>query len=96
MLDQGEADDKIIAVLENDQMWSGVNDVSELPTVLVDRLRHYFSVYKALTPDEAAHVKIDAAYGRDGRDGRQGGDGGLRRGVRRVRRHLLSSGAAGD
>jgi inorganic pyrophosphatase len=65
MLDQGEADDKIIAVLENDQMWSGVNDVSELPKVLVDRLRHYFSVYKALTPDEAARVKIDAPYGRE-------------------------------
>lgn len=65
MLDQGEADDKIIAVLENDAMWSGVNDIAELPKVLVDRLRHYFSIYKALTPEEAVSVKIDAAYGRD-------------------------------
>ncbi len=65
MLDNGEADDKIITVLENDAMWSGVNDVSELPEVLVDRLRHYFSIYKALTPEEAGKVKIDAAYGRE-------------------------------
>ena len=65
MLDGGEADDKIIAVLENDAMWSGVDDVDELPKVLVDRLRHYFSIYKALTPDEAVQIKIDAAYGRD-------------------------------
>ena len=65
MLDNGEADDKIIAVLENDAMWSGVNDVTELPTVLVDRLRHYFSIYKALTPEEAGKVKIDAPYGRE-------------------------------
>ncbi|QDT69312.1 Inorganic pyrophosphatase [Planctomycetes bacterium MalM25] len=65
MLDNGEADDKIIAVLENDAMWSGVNDISELPKVMVDRLRHYFSIYKSLTPEEAAEVKIDAPYGRD-------------------------------
>ena len=65
MLDSEEADDKIIAVLENDAMWSGVNDIDELPTVLVDRLRHYFSIYKALTPEEAVSIKIDSAYGRD-------------------------------
>ena len=45
-------------------MWSGVNDIDELPKVLVDRLRHYFSIYKALTPEEAVSVKIDTAYGR--------------------------------
>lgn len=65
MLDSGEADDKIIAVLENDAMWSGVNDIVELPNVMVDRLRHYFSIYKSLTPEEAAEVKIDAPYGRE-------------------------------
>lgn len=65
MLDNNEADDKIIAVLENDAMWSGVNDINELPKVMVDRLRHYFSIYKSLTPEEAAPVKIAAAYGRD-------------------------------
>lgn len=65
MLDNNEADDKIIAVLENDAMWSGVNDIDELPKVMVDRLRHYFSIYKSLTPEESAPVKIAAAYGRE-------------------------------
>ncbi len=64
MLDDGEADDKIIAVLENDAMWSNVNDIHELPKVLVDRLRHYFSIYKALTPD-CMPVEIAASYGRE-------------------------------
>ena len=64
MLDNGEADDKIIAVLDADAMWLDVNDVSELPHVLVDRLRHYFSTYKMLSPDED-RVRIDAAYSRD-------------------------------
>ncbi|TWT87709.1 Inorganic pyrophosphatase [Pseudobythopirellula maris] len=65
MLDGGEADDKIIGVLDNDAMWGGVNDITELPKVLVDRLRHYFSIYKALTPEEATGVKIDRTYGRE-------------------------------
>jgi len=64
MLDNGEADDKIIAVLDADAMWLDVQDVSELPSVLVDRLRHYFSTYKMLSPDED-RVTIDAAYPRE-------------------------------
>jgi inorganic pyrophosphatase len=63
MLDNGEADDKIIAVLENDNMWQDVTDVAQLPKVMVDRLRHYFSTYKMLSPDDAK-VEIAAAYDR--------------------------------
>lgn len=64
MLDTEEADDKIIAVLDRDAMYEQINDVSELPKVLVDRLRHYFSTYKMLSPDDPT-VKIDDAYGRE-------------------------------
>ncbi len=52
MLDGGEADDKIIAVLANDFVWGEVEDIGQLPKVLVERLRHYFSTYKLL-PDTA-------------------------------------------
>ncbi|MEM6654763.1 MAG: inorganic pyrophosphatase [Planctomycetota bacterium] len=65
MLDNDEADDKIIAVLNNDAMWGDAHDVTDLPKVLVDRLRHYFSTYKSLTPEDAAKVRIDKAYGRE-------------------------------
>jgi inorganic pyrophosphatase len=64
MHDNGEADDKIIAVLESDNMWQDVKDVSELPKVMVDRLRHYFSTYKMLNPDDAK-VTIPETYGRE-------------------------------
>lgn len=64
MLDGGEADDKIIAVLENDTFWNHVEDISELPEVLVERLRHYFSTYK-LIPGEDSQVSIAAEYGRE-------------------------------
>lgn len=63
MLDDGEADFKIIAVLDADAMWSDVREVSELPKVMVDRLRHYFSTYKMLSPDEA-RVTIDGIWDR--------------------------------
>ncbi len=65
MLDNGEADDKIVAVLEGDNMWNDCNDVTELPKVMVDRLRHYFSTYKMLSPEDKPSVVIDALYGRD-------------------------------
>ncbi|MFQ5730441.1 MAG: inorganic pyrophosphatase [Planctomycetaceae bacterium] len=64
MLDGGDADDKIIAVLENDHLWGDIADLSELPSALVERLRHYFSTYKVL-PDEKSTVDIREPYGRE-------------------------------
>ena len=64
MLDDGEADDKIIAVLEKDHVWSNVHDISELPQSIVERLRHYFSTYKSL-PGEESKVQVGDAYGRE-------------------------------
>jgi Inorganic pyrophosphatase len=60
-IDGGEADDKIIAVLENDNVWGGVEDISELPEILVERLRHYFSTYK-LIPGEKSQMVIKKVY----------------------------------
>jgi inorganic pyrophosphatase len=63
MIDGGEADDKLIAVLENDHLWGAVKEVRELPDVIVERLRHYFSTYK-LVPGDPSRVSIDATYDR--------------------------------
>ncbi len=63
MLDDGEADDKVIAVLDNDQFWRETKDVDDLPQVLVERLLHYFSTYK-LVPGKASTVRIGKAYDR--------------------------------
>lgn len=61
MIDQGEADDKIIAVLANDNLYAHIEDISELPDIYVERLRHYFSTYK-LVPGESASVDVSEAY----------------------------------
>jgi len=62
MVDSGEADDKIIAVLENDLVWGDARDVRDLPKVLIERLQHYFMTYK-LVPGESATANIKRIYG---------------------------------
>ncbi|MFO8037566.1 MAG: inorganic pyrophosphatase [Anaerolineales bacterium] len=61
-LDNGRADDKIIAVLENDALWGKVRHISELTEAVVERLSHYFSTYK-LRPDEVSEVVVGDPYG---------------------------------
>jgi inorganic pyrophosphatase len=63
-IDGGEADDKIIAVLENDRFWRDTTDVSELPEVLVNRLEHYFSTYK-MRPGGQSQMSIERVFDRD-------------------------------
>jgi inorganic pyrophosphatase len=64
MIDNGEADDKIIAVLENDNMWGTARDISDVPPVLIERLQHYFLTYK-LVPGQRAVARIRKVFGRD-------------------------------
>lgn len=63
MLDGGEADDKIIAVLKNDSVYGAWNDVSELPQNIVNRLKHYFLTYKQL-PGEPSKTEITHVFGK--------------------------------
>ena len=62
LIDRGEADDKIIAVLEGDYVWDHVKDISQLAPVLVERLEHYFSTYK-LVPGEPNKLTVSGKYG---------------------------------
>ncbi len=48
MLDQGEADDKIIAVAENDMSVIHYEDVSELPDHFFREIKNFFEDYKKL------------------------------------------------
>ncbi len=62
MCDHGEADDKIIAVIEDDPLWSKVEDISEMPEAIIDRMMHYFLTYK-FCPGEVQNVSIGEPYG---------------------------------
>jgi len=63
MIDGGQADDKIIAVMQNDEIYSGWDDIDHLPQSLVERLKHYFLTYKAM-PGTANKAEITHTYGK--------------------------------
>jgi inorganic pyrophosphatase len=64
LIDRGEADDKIIAVLQGDYVWGEAKDIADVPPVLVERLEHYFSTYK-LVPGEGQRIRVAGTYGYD-------------------------------
>jgi len=65
MIDRGEADDKIVAVLEGDASYGAWRDVHQMPKTLIDRLRHYFLTYKAGPDTLDDPVEITHIYDRD-------------------------------
>ena len=66
MIDKGEADDKIIAILKGDEVFSGIKSIEDCPPTLVDRLKHYFLTYKQIPNEENegdVNVSIAEVYG---------------------------------
>jgi inorganic pyrophosphatase len=62
IIDRGEADDKIVAVLEGDYVWGNAREIDDLPGALLERLVHYFSTYK-LVSGEAPQLSVTGRYG---------------------------------
>ncbi len=64
LLDGGEADDKIIAVLKGDKVYGEYTETADLPDGIMSRIEHYFLTYKSL-PDEPNRCEIAYSYGRE-------------------------------
>jgi inorganic pyrophosphatase len=62
MVDDGEQDDKLIAVAAKDRQWRDINDISELPQHLVAEMKNFFETYKRLKGGE---VEITDVLGRE-------------------------------
>ena len=66
MIDGGEADDKIVAVLKGDKVYEEWKDISEVPEALIQRLKHYFLTYKNVPGDgKKVEVEITHIYGKE-------------------------------
>lgn len=71
LIDKGEPDDKILAVLHHDPFFAHIQDYQELPPHFLREVTHFFSVYKHLEGHttetkgwegrEAAHERIHHA-----------------------------------
>lgn len=64
LVDDNEADDKVIAVLKGDKVFEQYKEISELPKGILERFEHYFLTYKSL-PDAPNVCEIAFSYGRE-------------------------------
>lgn len=65
MIDKGEADDKIIAVMKGDEIYEQWKDISQCPVSVINRLKHYFLTYKNIPGDAVREVEIANVYGKE-------------------------------
>jgi inorganic pyrophosphatase len=65
MIDGGEADDKIISIIEGDAVMSEWNDISDMTPAVLDLIRHYFFTYKQSPDSTKSVVEIAETYGRE-------------------------------
>ena len=59
MIDQGEIDDKIIAVAKNDMSVSHIGELSELPAHLLQQVHRFFEDYKKLEHKEVKVLEFE-------------------------------------
>ncbi len=62
MIDNGQGDEKIIAVPSNDPTYNHFNDISDLPAHIFEEMSHFFTVYKNLENKQTA---VNEVMGRD-------------------------------
>ena len=58
MNDNGDVDEKIIAIPDTDPNYNTYKSINDLPQHIFDEMRHFFSVYKQL---ENKHTSVDVA-----------------------------------
>jgi inorganic pyrophosphatase len=65
LIDSGQADDKLIAVLDNDAIYSAYKDITDVPLPVIERLRHYFSTYKDMPGQTESKCVLTDTYNKE-------------------------------
>ncbi len=65
MIDGGEADDKIIAVLKGDEVYEEWKDINDCPNSIIERIRHYFLTYKEMPGQGDRKCEVTHIYDRE-------------------------------
>ncbi len=65
LLDSGEADDKIIAVLDGDALYGHWSNVGDFPPAVIKRLEHFFLTYKQMPGGSDQKCTLETIYGKD-------------------------------
>lgn len=65
LLDDDMADDKLIAVLEGDALYGSFRNITDVPAMVINRLKHYFTTYKDLPEDKSPRCVLTDIYGVD-------------------------------
>lgn len=59
MIDGGEVDEKIIAVVEHDPVMNVYEDIKDLPKHMLEEMQHFFRVYKQLEGKSTYIEKVE-------------------------------------
>ena len=62
MIDSGDVDEKIVAVVENDPFMANYHSINDLPAHMLEEMKHFFRVYKQL---EGKNTYIEKVEGLD-------------------------------
>jgi inorganic pyrophosphatase len=62
MTDEKGEDAKLICVPDYDPAWKSAKDITDVPKATLDKISHFFTVYKDL--DEGKWVKVENYVGR--------------------------------
>lgn len=62
MIDGGEADDKIIAVLKGDQAYGKITEIDQIPQMVLDRVKHFFLTYKENPNEDGSDKKVEITH----------------------------------
>jgi len=64
LLDDGEADDKIVALLASDPVFDYAKELKQLPVAVINRIVHYFATYKIdITGEKPNSIEVVDTYG---------------------------------